>query len=65
MLVLLGADETNAGLSFRNIARALALPVEDAGCADIIAAASLLVSETALEQLTARANAARTEEASA
>jgi large subunit ribosomal protein L4 len=62
VLVLLGAEESNAGLSFRNIARALALPAEDAGCADIIAAASLLVSETALEQLTARANAARTEE---
>ena len=62
VLVLLGAEESDAGLSFRNIARALALPAEDAGCADIVAAASLLVSETALEQLTARANAARTEE---
>ncbi|HYV15028.1 MAG TPA: 50S ribosomal protein L4 [Conexibacter sp.] len=65
VLVLLGADESNAGLSFRNIGRALALPVEDAGVADIIGAASLLVSESALEQLTARANAARTEEVSA
>jgi len=55
-LVLLDAEEANAGLSFRNMWRVMAMPVEDVGVADIIGAASLLISETALEQLTARAN---------
>lgn len=55
-LVLLDAEEANAGLSFRNLWRVLVMPVEDVGVADIIGAASLLVSESALEQLTARAN---------
>jgi len=55
-LVLLDAEEANAGLSFRNLERVLVMPVEDAGVADVIGAASLLISETALEQLTARAN---------
>ena len=54
-LVLLGAEESVAGLSFRNIARVAVMPVEDAGVADVIGAASLLVSSTALEQLVARA----------
>ena len=55
-LVLLGAEEANAGLSFRNMWRVIAMPVEDAGVADIVGAASLLISEAALAQLTARAN---------
>jgi large subunit ribosomal protein L4 len=62
-LVLLDADEANAGLSFRNLERVLVLPVEDAGVADVIGAASLLVSETALAQITARATGAAQEEA--
>jgi large subunit ribosomal protein L4 len=62
-LVLLDADEANAGLSFRNLDRVLVLPVEDAGVADVIGAASLLVSETALAQITARATGAVQEEA--
>jgi large subunit ribosomal protein L4 len=55
-LVLLDAEEANAGLSFRNLWRVLVMPVEDAGVADVIGAASLLISASALEQLTARAN---------
>jgi len=55
-LVLLDAHEAAAGLSFRNMWRVIAMPVEDAGIADVIGAASLLISEAALEQLTARAN---------
>jgi len=55
-LVLLDAEEANAGLSFRNLERVLAMPVEDAGVADVIGAASLLISEAALQQLTARAS---------
>ncbi|HEX3801453.1 MAG TPA: 50S ribosomal protein L4 [Solirubrobacteraceae bacterium] len=55
-LVLLAGDERNAGLSFRNIGRVVVLPVEDAGVANIIGAARLLVSEAALPALVARAN---------
>jgi len=54
-LVLLDAEEANAGLSFRNLWRVLVMPVEDAGVADLIGAASVLISDAALEQITARA----------
>ncbi len=54
VLVVLGAAEADAGKSFRNIARTVALPVEEVGVAHIIGAASLLVSETALAGLVAR-----------
>jgi large subunit ribosomal protein L4 len=57
-LVLLHADEAAAGKSFRNIARVVVMPVEDAGVADVIGAASLLVSEAALPALVARAHGA-------
>jgi large subunit ribosomal protein L4 len=57
-LVLLGAEEAAAGKSFRNISRVHAMPVEDAGVADVVGAASLLVSEAAMGQLVARAGAA-------
>ena len=59
-LVLLGTDEANAGLSFRNLPRITAMPVDEAGVADVIGAASLLVSETALPSLIARASRAAT-----
>ncbi len=55
ILVVLGAEEHDAGKSFRNIARVEALPVEDVGVADVVRAASLLVSEAALPLLAARA----------
>ncbi len=55
VLVVLGGEEADAGKSFRNIARVDALPVEDVGVADVIGAASLLVSEAALPSLVARA----------
>ncbi|HKG44765.1 MAG TPA: 50S ribosomal protein L4 [Gaiellaceae bacterium] len=54
-LVLLDAEEASAGLSFRNLWRVLVMPAEDAGVADLIGAASVLISEAALEQITARA----------
>jgi large subunit ribosomal protein L4 len=54
-LVLLHDDEADAGKSFRNIARVSVMPVEDAGVADVIGAASVLVSEAALPALVARA----------
>ena len=47
-LVLLAEAESNAGLSFRNLPRVAVMPVGDAGVADVIGAASLLVSEGAL-----------------
>lgn len=55
ILVVLGSDETAAGKSFRNIARVEAIPVEEVGVAEIVGAASLLVSEAALPVLVARA----------
>ena len=54
-LVVLGAEEAAAGKSFRNLQRVEAMPVEDVGVADVIGAASMLVSETALPVLVARA----------
>ena len=56
-LVILADEEAAAGKSFRNLAHAHALPVKDAGVADIVGAASLLVSESALQELVARAGA--------
>ncbi|HEY5190159.1 MAG TPA: 50S ribosomal protein L4 [Solirubrobacteraceae bacterium] len=55
-LVLLTDAEAAAGKSFRNLGRVVVMPVGDAGVADVIGAASLLVSEAALPELVARAN---------
>lgn len=63
-LVVLAEDELNAGLSFRNLERVLVLPAADAGVANIVGAARLLVSEAALPELAARA-AGRAENAHA
>jgi large subunit ribosomal protein L4 len=60
-LVLLTDAEADAGKSFRNLAHAEALPVQDAGVADIVGAASLLVSEAALQSLLALAGPATPE----
>jgi large subunit ribosomal protein L4 len=54
-LVILTDEEAAAGKSFRNLARVRALAVQDAGVADVIGAASLLVSEAALPSLVALA----------
>jgi large subunit ribosomal protein L4 len=54
-LVLLAESEEAAGKSFRNIARVDVMPAEDAGVADVIGAASLLVSQAALPSLVALA----------
>lgn len=53
-LVLLEASQAEAGKSFRNIAGVQAMAISDAGVADIVGAASLLLSEEALEALVAR-----------
>lgn len=60
-LVVLGAEESAAALSFRNLARVAVLTPEDVGVADLLGAASLLVSETALPLLTARVESAAKE----
>jgi large subunit ribosomal protein L4 len=54
-LVLLSEAEAAAGKSFRNLPEVAVMPVGDAGVADVIGAASLLVSEAALGELVARA----------
>jgi large subunit ribosomal protein L4 len=53
-LVVLGPEESSAALSFRNIKRVAVLTAENVGVADLVGAASLLVSEPALAALTAR-----------
>ena len=54
-LVVLSDGEAAAGKSFRNLSRVSAMPVFDAGVADVVRAASLLVSQSALPELSARA----------
>ncbi len=56
-LVLLSEAEVDAGKSFRNLDRVAVMPVADAGVADVSGAASLLVSESAMPELVARAGA--------
>jgi large subunit ribosomal protein L4 len=53
-LVVLAAEESHAALSFRNLNRVAVLTAESVGVADLLAAASLVVSEPALQALTAR-----------
>jgi large subunit ribosomal protein L4 len=55
-LVVLDQHEAAAGKSFRNLPRVSVMPVDDAGVADVIGAASLLISQAALPALVARAN---------
>jgi len=65
-LVVLAPEDSAAALSFRNIARVAVLTAENVGVTDLLGAASLLVSETALEALSARTGKPRaTEEATA
>jgi large subunit ribosomal protein L4 len=54
-LVVLAPEESAAALSFRNLTRVAVLSATDVGVTDLLAAASLLVSEAALSELTARA----------
>jgi large subunit ribosomal protein L4 len=55
VLVVLADDEDNAVKSFRNIAGVSVLHVGAAGVADLVGAARVVVSEAALEPLTALA----------
>lgn len=62
-LVILTDEEAAAGKSFRNLARVQALPVGDVGVAEVVGAASLLISEAALPVLVERAGQAAAPEA--
>jgi large subunit ribosomal protein L4 len=53
-LVVLSPEESSAALSFRNLARVAVLAAENVGVADLLGAASLVISESALDALTAR-----------
>jgi len=54
-LVVLTAEDANAALSFRNLERVAVLTHESVGVADLLGAASLVISQPALDALTARA----------
>jgi large subunit ribosomal protein L4 len=54
-LVVLTVEESAAALSFRNLDRVAVLLSDSVGVTDLLGAASLLVSEPALEALTERA----------
>jgi large subunit ribosomal protein L4 len=61
-LVVLGPEDSSTALSFRNLARVAVLSAENVGVTDLLGAASLLVSEQALDALTARARGGRAAE---
>jgi large subunit ribosomal protein L4 len=66
LIIILGDAEDRAALSFRNLASVRAVvPTTNVGVADLIGAANVLVSPTALDELTARAKGEKKEEASA
>ncbi|HSK50319.1 MAG TPA: 50S ribosomal protein L4, partial [Solirubrobacterales bacterium] len=54
IVVVLTAEETGAQKSFRNIPRTTVLEVGATGVADVIGAAAIVVSETALKALEER-----------
>jgi large subunit ribosomal protein L4 len=58
-LVVLDAEESTAALSFRNLAGVAVLSSENVGVTDLLRAASMLVSEPALQALSARAGSPR------
>jgi large subunit ribosomal protein L4 len=51
VLVVIGAAEAGCAKSFRNIAGVVVLPARAVGVADVVGAATLVVSEAALEEL--------------
>ena len=69
LLIVLGSDQERAALSFRNLSEVRAvIPTTNVGVADLVGAANVLVTQAALDELTARAKGDKTttaEEASA
>jgi large subunit ribosomal protein L4 len=55
-LVALAPDEAAAAKSFRNIERVAVLEADSVGVADVVGAASVILSESALEALSRRAS---------
>jgi large subunit ribosomal protein L4 len=63
VLVVLSHDQADVALSFRNLRRVSVLPADSVGVADLVGAASLLVTEEALDELTRRAKGEKGEPA--
>jgi large subunit ribosomal protein L4 len=62
-LLVLGDEEARTALSFRNLTTVKVLPAGSVGIADVVGAGRLLLTEKAVDELTARASApAATEE---
>jgi large subunit ribosomal protein L4 len=61
LLVVLNEDQVDVALSFRNLRRVSVLPSDDVGVADLVGAASLLITEEALGELTRRAKGEKQE----
>jgi large subunit ribosomal protein L4 len=55
VLVVIGAEQSDAAKSFRNLAGVSVVPTEAVGVADVVGHASLVLSEVALAALTERA----------
>jgi large subunit ribosomal protein L4 len=55
VLVVVGGDEAGCAKSFRNIGRVVVLPAQSVGVADVVGAGALVVSEAALDELSAAA----------
>jgi len=62
VLIIVTAEETGAMKSFRNIPRTTVIEVGAAGVADIIGAAAIVISETALKSFEERLSGAETKE---
>src|SRR5258707_9810913 len=60
VLLILTAEETGVMKSFRNIPRTTVLEVGATGVADVIGAAAIVISETALKSLEERLGASGT-----
>jgi large subunit ribosomal protein L4 len=63
VLVILTDDQVDVALSFRNLRRVSVLPADAVGVADLVGAASVLVTEDALDDLTRRAKGEKAEPA--
>ncbi|MGZ6671575.1 MAG: 50S ribosomal protein L4 [Solirubrobacteraceae bacterium] len=63
VLVVLSEAQAGVALSFRNLKRTSVLPSTAVGVADLIGASALLVSQEALDELTARAKGVKKEAA--
>ena len=60
VLVVLAEEQARVALSFRNLPRVSVLSATGVGVADLVGAARVLMTEDALEQITARAKGERT-----